>query len=430
MIKREVLPRILKLLDRPEILVLRGARRTGKTTLLEYIREFLVKEKGVPDKAVRFISFEDPEMREQFSRNPVELMNYFFRTGKVEKLYVLLDEVQYVKDSGHLLKWVYDEFKGRVKLVVTGSSSLEIRQDTTKFLVGRAFLIELYPFSFREFLSARDAELYEYYSPRFQPVAEMLEGSISVEAGKELLFWDRMCGYYQEYCLWGGYPEVVLEDDLEIRREILKNIYMTYINRDIIEFLRMKNLDRFRRVVISLASNTGGITNFSSLSTDTGSYLQELKHFLQVLEETYVIKAVSPFFRNVATEIRKAPKVYFLDNGLRNYIIKNFNPFQLREDVGELVESAVMKRFLMADMGFNFWRTTGKAEVDFVLMEGGRIIPIEVKYRKKARTLGRGYRNFLDKYQLKYGIVATRELRHRTEESNFNIEYIPAVFLS
>jgi predicted AAA+ superfamily ATPase len=129
-----------------------------------------------------------------------------------------------------------------------------------------------------------------------------------------------------------------------------------------------------------LSSQTGHIISYEKLTASTQSYFKEIKKLLDVLQQTYIIDLLRPFHRNLVTELRKNPKIYFIDHGLRNYAINNFNVVEFRGDDGELAENFVLNElsFFTRDKFFiNFWRTTAKAEVDFVLNNVNEVIPIE-----------------------------------------------------
>ena len=236
------------------------------------------------------------------------------------------------------------------------------------------------------------------------------DGSFELESKVDKIFFSQKCAidylnpegrYFEEYVLFGGYPEVAKAEDVETKRMILKNIYETYITKDIIELLKIMDITRFRTLLGFFANQTGNLVNYNSLATDTQSYFNQIKHHLSILEETFMINLFTPFFTNKTTELKKNPKIYFMDTGLRNYIIDSFNELFLRPDAGKIVENAAFIQLKIKEQNpLKYWRTLAKAEVDFIIEKKDNLVPIEVKYsRFKEPKISRGFRNFLLAYQ-------------------------------
>ncbi|MBI5555829.1 MAG: DUF4143 domain-containing protein [Elusimicrobia bacterium] len=207
-----------------------------------------------------------------------------------------------------------------------------------------------------------------------------------VLAGKDFispseLFENDFIKYFEEYLKYGGYPEVIKTNDFAAKHLVLKNIYDPYITKDIIELWRIEDVAKYRTVVALLANNIGNLINYNTLALDGQSHFKQIKHHLSVLEEIFIIRILSPYFSTMITELKKNPKIYFVDLGLRNYIVKNFNDLNLRSGAGKLVENVVLSQlWKIDDTTIKYWRTTGKAEVDFIIDNGRQIIPLEVKY--------------------------------------------------
>jgi len=153
---------------------------------------------------------------------------------------------------------------------------------------------------------------------------------------------------------------------------------------------------------------------------------------ISILSETYIISLIQPFYRNPITELRKVPKVYFFDLGLRNYIVDNFNPLEKRTDSGALVENLVFlslkNRF--PEAAINYWRTIAKAEVDFVLRIRDDTVPIEVKYQGfKEPKVSRSLLNFIKSYETERAVVVTRDFWSKTKINDTTILFTPAYYL-
>ncbi|MCP8307949.1 MAG: ATP-binding protein [archaeon] len=419
---RDIEASLLRWIERRETYAIKGPRQSGKTTLLRILEDDL-KKKGINTV---FLNFEDPDILEAFETNPKEYIRSFLT--KEGKYCFLMDEYHYVKDPGKKLKLLYDTFENS-KFIVTGSSSLELSGAMAKFLVGRVFFFELFPFNFHEFLTAKDPRLAKIYEEKNNMVKEFLSNKVEVEKD---IFLKELAPFFDQYVIFGGYSAVIKAEDFDTKRAILKNIYDTYISKDVVEFLKVTDAFKYRHVVRALAVLIGNLINYNEICSACNTYYKELKRMISILSETYIINLIQPFYRNPLTELKKVPKLYFFDLGLRNYIIDNFNPLEKRTDSGALVENFV---FLSLKNNFpeaiiNYWRTIAKAEVDFVLKIKDEIIPIEVKYQSfKEPKVSKGLRSFIKSYKIKKAIVITKNFWSKIKINNTDILFIPACYL-
>lgn len=425
---RILLNKLKKWIDRPEIFAIKGPRQSGKTTILKILQDFLINQKKIGPDNIKFLNFEDRELMDKFSIAPKEFIDTLIGEEKKKRWYILIDEFQYLPEGGQKLKLLYDTYDN-IKFVITGSSSLELTGKTAKFLVGRVFSFQLFQLSFAEFIKTRSMQLFNAYIDK----TELINGFIT--DGKDFkiqqdIFKKDFLSLFDEYVAYGGYPEVVKAKDKETKREILKNIYQSYVNRDIIELLKITETEKLRKMMVLLASQTGNLINYNSLSTDINSYFKQVKQYLSILEETYIIKKVKPYFANLSTELKKNPKIYFVDTGLRNYLINNFNSLNLRTDTSFLVENAILKQLLKQTENIKYWRTTGGAEVDFILsIDGIKIIPIEVKYSSyNMPKISRGFRNYILEYKPERAIVFTKDFWADYKFKNTLIKFIPSIY--
>ena len=418
--ERNLLKSLKKWINRREIYAIKGPRQSGKTTLLFMLKEWLVKEKGVDPEKIIFITFEDKENLEKFTINPKEFIKSYI-SGK-GRYYFLLDEFHYVKEGGKKLKLLYDILEN-VKFIITGSSSLELTGSTSKYLVGRMFSFNLYPLSFEEFLNLKNKRLVRIYREKNKIIRDFLNGE-NFEP-KEDIFVNDFQGLFDEFVTFGGYPEVAKTEDKETKKIIIKNIYETYITKEIIELLKIHDIFKFRKLISILSSQLSGMTDYNELTSLCGSYYKEMVELLEILEETFVIRMIRPFHKNLRTELRKNPKVYFIDLGMRNYAINNFNSLEERVDKGSIVENFVLNQLIDGER-INYWRTLGKAEVDFVLNFGDKPIPIEVKYTEfKKAKISRSFRSFLSAYEPSRAIVFTKNFWGKTKIGKTTVAFIP-----
>ncbi len=379
-IRRDILDEIKKWIKNKEIIAIRGPRQSGKTTLLGQIKKDLLKNKDV-----HYISFEDNFEKEKFEKNPKDYVSYMTEGQKFS--YLFFDEVQYIRDAGKLLKLVYDSFKD-IKIIVTGSSTLDLNE-LGSYLVGRVLLFELYPFSFNEFLAARDERLRKFYEKNKISLAD------EKAQKKSLIFLDNLNKLLKEYLTYGGYPAVVLEEEIDKKKFLLKNLVQTYIEKDIVKLYGLKYKQKIIDLVRYLSSLNGAMVNYNDICSSVSLYDKELKEIISILEQTYVIKAIRPFHKNLTTELRKNPKIYFIDTGLRNIMVDRF-VFN-DDEQGILLENCLLKRLISCKL--NYWRTTAKAEVDFVVDES---IPIESKSNIK---ITKSFRSFIKSYNPKKAFI-------------------------
>lgn len=429
LVAREITPKILKWMRRPEVIAIRGPRQAGKTTLLSTLKGKLV-DRGVNPDLIEIINFEDREKVEQFEIDPLAFIRSFLSSDE-KRQYLFLDEYQYIEQGGQKLKLVFDELSDRVKIVVTGSSSLELTTQTAKFMVGRLLSAYLFPFSFEEFLTAKSKRLARIYRKRKSALRGFLfEGKSVPEKFFKAPFLKELNKYWKRYAIFGGYPAVVTAESKETKKDLLRGLANTYIERDVIGLLGERSIKEFRDLVRIVASQSGGLVNYQDLATDSNLYYKKVKHFLSVLEETFLIKEVLPFHKNLTTELKKNPKIYFLDSGLRNLLVDNFSDLEFRSDKGRIAEGIVLSNLEYAFKAKGevlFWRTTGGAELDFLLRRGAKLYPIEVKYRsmKKPKTT-RALYSFVKTYNPEQVLVLTKDLWARKKIEGNDLIFAPA----
>ncbi len=413
---RKLMGRVSPLIDRREVIGIRGPRQAGKTTLMKMIEQSLAENHDTV-----FINLDIPEMRNELAKNPLDFVKRF---KKKKKLFLFLDEVQRLSD-GSAIKIIYDEFPD-VKIFMSGSSSLEIKSTILPYLVGRAFIFELLTFDFEEFLEAKDSGLAGLFRERKQQVVDFANGRM--EEIKEPAFAGDFIKLWEEYAIYGGYPEVVKAENREEKALILQAIKNLYIEKDIVSFFRIEETGKFEDFVKILAFNTGQLLSLASLSSAAGITYAKARDYLEILKNTYIVALVRPFHRSMVTEIRKSPKLYFLDLGLRNAVLNNFSDFSIRADQGAIAENFVLRELISNFPGWEIkmWRTTGRAEVDFLLIRAEELLPVEV--RMGAR-LGRGFYSFLERYKPDRALVVTKEFFGERRIGDTLVKFVPVFYL-
>ncbi len=391
---RDLEAEIRRFLLTPEILAIVGPRQCGKTTLAENILAGLVNANKV--------SFDDVKKLRLFEND----IDSFIALEVRGRDYLFIDEFQYAKNGGQKLKYIRDTEK--TKIIISGSSAPELSIQSLKFLVGRILIFRLYPFSFREFVRSRDAALASVHE--------------SGNYGDDVR--DRLNLLLDEYVVYGGYPRVALSKTTEEKEIVLRNIYSTFLLREVKEILGLSDNDRLETLLKALSLQTGNLLNYHELSALTGFSFNELKRNMRILEETFICNRTKGFFTNKRTELAKAPKIYFIDSGFRNVCIDNFSV--QRPDLGALYENLVFSELVKKPGPPKFWRTKSGAEVDFVVEKNG-VIPIEVKSMLSETTLTRSLQSFIEKYKPKTAFVLSRNFEGKKKTGACTVEFVPFV---
>ncbi|MGB9721870.1 MAG: ATP-binding protein, partial [bacterium] len=283
-------------------------------------------------------------------------------------------------------------------------------------LVGRKFTFTLYPLNFREFLVFKNKKTLAHNLPA-EPFGQKKDPT--------RFFRDEYIRYFTEFLIFGGYPRVPLENNYEKKEKILSEIVNSYIYRDIRSLFTLGDITKFNNLVKILATQSGSLVNVSELSKIVGISRPTVLNYISILENSFLISSLSPYSKNLRVEVRKANKIYWLDNGLRNYLIGDLTPYLSRTDTGMLLEnvifSGIIKRKKELDSLF-YWRTKDKTEVDFVFKRGNKIMPIETKIHARPH---RGLVSFMQRYRIKNGFIA-----HLGGFKENDIVSIPAYWLA
>ena len=411
-INREIFDKIAAHLDKPEITLLTGSRQVGKTVLLEQLKSYLISEKKILSENVLWYNLDLIQDWEIFQSQSA-FIEFLRGRSKQKKIYVFIDEAQKVPEAARFFKGVYDS-KLNAKLVLTGSSSLEIKAKLKETLAGRKRIFHIPSFSFYEFLSAKDKFLAEYLKN---------EDSIGEIDQKKLNL------YYEEYLIFGGYPRVVLSESQEEKIAILREIFSSYVEKDVVGFLEVKNKTAFNRMIKLLAAQIGQLVNIGELALHLGIDRHTVERYILALEETFVIKKITPYFVNPRQEIIKAAKVYFLDSGMGNLSLENFQSFPGRSDKGSLLENGVCSDLLNLcenrSARLHFWRTKQKTEVDFVIEKGRELLPIEVKSLLGKAIVLPSLKLFIEKFSPQKAVVVNLSFGDkRVKYANTEVDFI------
>lgn len=413
-IRRELENKLHKYLNTKEIIAVIGPRQAGKTTLLKKVKSEL-------NQAV-YLSFEDQETLNLFNQNIKDFYLFYLK----DKKYVFIDEFQYAKRGGKNLKYLYDTYN--IKIIISGSSALDLTHQAIKFLVGRIFVFHLYPFNFSEFLRAKDKHLFvTFFSHWQQSIKETINANKKIlpDINDEIL--NKLLVLYKEYVVYGGYPRVVLARDYEEKKEVLKNIFNIYFLREIRDILKLETDYELNQLIKLQALQVGGMVSYNELGQTIGlNYHKLLKH-LKILEKTFITHNVLPFYTNKRTEITKTPKVYFYDPGFRNAALNNFQKYDERTDQGMLNENFTANALLNQECPLRYWRTKSNAEIDFVFQRDEKLYAFEVKTSLNRTKAGKSYYSFKEKYSPFRFVVLSTNLY--SQEIKNSIMYLPIYFI-
>jgi len=426
MYTRNLTGKIIDKLNSREIIFLLGTRQTGKTTLTKLIAE----ASGFDKNHIFFFDFEDKEYRSLFNLEGlgVKTLNNLLQIEGIrpdEKNLLIFDEIQHLEDPSNLMKLFYDYFP-ELKVIATGSSSLKIKHKFSDSLAGRKNVFHVEPLNFSEYLLFKGEE-------KLLKIRELYYNEENKDSLKEVIEsqHQNFLRVFEEYLVYGGYPEVTLLDSKKDKVEKLHSIADSYINKDIRDIANIENIDAYNRLLKYLSINTGNLLNISSTATTIGIASATLMKYLDLLKETFIIDELLPFFINKNKEVSKNKKAYFKDNGIRNLQIRNFNNLDMRTDAGFLYENYVFN-YLEKEhdilVNNHYYRTQSKTEIDFITEKEGEVFLTEVKsgkYHSRPKALF----EFEKKYKDNFSRISKMIVNQSHYSFSGDIVFIPAYLL-
>jgi len=423
---RHILTTLLPQLQTPHVLIIFGSRRVGKTSLLRLLQKHLI-ENGHPPGNLLYFDLENPIFREDFTHPDYDVVAKFLLSKtdvSNKKLFVFLDEVQYLQNPSSLLKYLFDHYADRMKCIVSGSSSLRLKSLFSDSMVGRKRIFRLHPLSFREFLSFKQKEALCKSLPRVSALnhpEKLLDSpllpSLQTQLAAEL----------SDFLIFGGFPESTLAENAEERQAALFELYSSYIQKDISFLFGIENVDKFNRLAKLFAAQIGNLINFSEISNTLGISRSTLDKYTFVQKSTFFVDFISPYYSNVRKELTKMPKVYFEDVGVRNALLNLLRGEPLLNQ-GNLAENFIFNQLqkMLPFATIHFWRSKSGQEVDFVLESSGEFIPIEVKFTDmKKPVLPRGLQAFVKLYSVPRALILTKNTLHQQKIEHTSFYWLP-----
>ncbi len=417
LVYRPIVSEIKKQTDKGNIAILIGSRQVGKTSILKLLIEEIKNKR--PASKIFYFDLEKEELLEIFQSYRTLIDWLKLQGADLQKEnYLFIDEFHYVPNPTKIFKIIHDDFPN-LKIIATGSSSLEISSKIKEALTGRKRVFKIYPLTFAEFLEFKKSPLRDIFFRLVKNAKLKLVEPILSEFIRE----------WEEFLLFGGYPKVVLTSGREEKARELEEIYNSYVQKDIKAFLKIENVLAFNRLVGILAAQIANLANLSQIGSPLKIARETLERYIFVLENTFIIKTLPPFFTNKTKEITKMGKIFFYDIGLRNFSIKDFRELELRLDKGALVENVVATELIKSSSVFqrlHFWRTQAKTEVDFILLNKESVIPIEVKYQPfKSPKIPSGLKAFIENYKPPKAYVLTKGFTDKINFQHCEVNFLP-----
>lgn len=344
-IKKPILEKISQ--KQNKAIIIYGPRQSGKTTLLNDLKNEI-------DGGIRMESGENRDVHEWLGSQSLTKLKSFIGSAKT----LIIDEAQKISQIGLNIKIIVDSLPD-VRVIATGSSSFELSSQIGEPLVGRKWQFFLFP--------AAQLEL-----ARIEHISET----------KQLL---------SERMIYGGYPETIISPDAAKKREVLDSILDNYLFKDILALEDIRKSGKLIDLLKLIAFQIGHEVSLRELGNNLGLNIATVERYLDLLEKSFVIKRVGGFARNLRKEISKTSRYYFIDNGVRNAVIKNFNNLDTRDDVGELWENYLFaermkkREYMKIYANEYFWRTYDKKEIDLVEERDGKLYGFEFKWSKGAK---------------------------------------------
>lgn len=395
-VPRDIHQKIKKWLDRREIIPITGCRRSGKTTLMYMAINHLLEE--IDKENILFVKCDDERVEE---KNLIESAREKHREmfDPEGRTYLFLDEIQEIEDWNKTIKRIYD-LDEKTKIFLSGSRLLKSELSTA--LAGRFVYFDVYPFSFKEFLKARNVDI--------KSRTDLLSKKSNVKH------------HLREYLQWGGFPEIVLEKEEERKKELLKFYSDSILYRDVIKRSGINKPEKVEKLKSYLLSNFTNLLNYNKIAKHLSVSPDTISSYIHHMEESYFVFPVPLFSYSIKKQQVNPKKIYCIDNGIRNSV-----GFKFSRDLGRLYENTVYLELNRRYDEIYYWRDNG-IEVDFLIKEGDTVKKlVQVCYdvssagEREEKSLIQG----MDEFDLKEGLIITGDTRNQVEREGKTIQYTP-----
>lgn len=408
--REKYLERLKKLIDIRHILTLTGVRRAGKSTLMHQLMNHLINEKGVPSKNVVYLFLEDVLVQPYLGlgwKLLEDIYTFYLETyNPVGKVYLFLDEIQGIKEFN---RWISSKYERQesIKFILSGSRRSLIDSESATVLTGRNVQIDVYPFNFYEYLLMKGINIAGETNIR---------SLIQANFGQQT----KILHYLGNYLKEGGYPEIVLAGDEEVKRTIASSYYRDTVTRDVIMPNTVRNSGEVEILGLQVMSDFTKTHTYRSLSRPQKLSAETVKDYLDYFERAYLFFESKYFsYKTKETQdVVRARKIYVVDNGLRN-----FNVPLLRPDLGQCAENVVYMELRKQTGAIHYWK--GKKEIDFVTINPDlafyNVSYTDSPHEREVEGMVEGLKEFnLDK-----GMVLTKNRYETKKVDGKTIEFIP-----
>lgn len=368
MIRRKLQDRIEAHLFKGKAIIVIGARQVGKSTLFRMILEDV-------DKPTLQLNCDEPETREMLANTNLQELRLLIGNNQI----LVIDEAQRVANIGITLKLITDNFPN-VQILAAGSSAFELQNSLNEPLTGRKFEYHLFPISTQELMDSKG----------LLNVKQTLESRL----------------------IYGSYPDIINNSD--DAKDILYNLASSYLYKDLLNLDGIRRPALLNKLLVALALQITSEVSYNELAQTIGSDSKTVEKYIDLLEKCYIIFKLNGFNRNLRTELKRAKKFYFYDNGIRNAILQNFAPIALRQDVGALWENFFISERIKANQytgryaNSYFWRSSQQQGIDYIEECDGQFSLFEMKWNPK-RANARFPQTFLSAYPVAQQTVVTPE---------------------
>lgn len=386
--REKYLKQLISSLDAPEIAIITGMRRTGKTTIMYQLIQHLI-ENDLDPKNVLYVQFDHPMLKDVDVSSMLRNHREAFGISKKEELYLFFDEVHYLQDWASWVKSIYD--MGKVKLSISGSSKTLLLPEAMTHLTGRYSITNVWPLDFSEFIFFRNAK---------------------PEPGDE----HRYVSLAEDYLSTGGFPRVVLEDKAELRIQLLKDYFDSIVFKDIAVVHQVRDIRTLQELAAFIIFSSGKPTSLNKLKNTFRLSLDTIREYISHLEESHLVEGVSIASRSMNERIYNPKKYYVLDPGMRAALTG-------MKEIGPRVETAVYLHLRQLGLTLGYWKRIH--EVDFIL-DAKPPIAIECKYKsdikpKDLRSLGK----WMDGVKGGRSFIITKNLDERLSSAEGTVMAIP-----
>lgn len=428
MIKRKIEDKIFYFIkNRKEYISILWPRQVWKTTILKKIESQFQNS--------IYLNFENFLNKNDFEKNPIWFINSFIK--KWEQKIFLFDEFQLLENAWSVLKLIFDTFWEEIKIIISWSNALCL-QDIWWKMTWRIINFEIFPFNTEEYflLKSENSEknLLKNFSFFTENILEKIDNlnlnEKNFQEFKQISFQEDIKNEVNNLIIYWWYPEIVKENNLEIKNILLENLVSNYLNRDIITLLKVKKINDFNNLVVLLSNLIWQQINISNIWNDIKLSSPTINEYINYLEKSYILQTIKPYSTNSINEIKKQNIQYFHDNWFRNFLIRNFNNLDIRWDNWHLLENYIFQRLNSIKNKFisiNYRRDKKWNEMDFILKKHNSIIPIEIKFQNfKKPEFSKSFKLFFKKHKnIDYWIIITKNFLKLSEFENKKIYFIP-----